>query len=112
MAEDKQGTPASIWLVAIGILVAGIGWMVAYGSSQSGASNADLGSGLTAFGGLIFGLGLLIEFFSIGSSLRRIAGSIPSGPSRAINNDMPGQEGPAADAGRVSNPITRFWDGK
>lgn len=86
MAEDKQGTPASIWLVAIGILIAGIGWMVGVASGQPGYGSAELGSGLTAVGGLLFGLGLLVEFFSIGSSLRRIAGRIPDGPASEGKN--------------------------
>lgn len=89
---NKDQTPASIWLVSIGILLAGIGWMVAAGSDRAGANSGGLGNGIIVVGGLLFALGLLIEFFSIGASLRRLAATIPGGRApghEGINNDVP-----------------------
>lgn len=69
MQAYKEDVPASVLLVVVGIVVAGLGAALAGGGPGSSA----LGSGLVAVGALLFGLGILIEFFSIGSNLRRIA---------------------------------------
>lgn len=77
MAEGKnEGTPASVWLVAIGILVGVIGWMLTMGPADGPSGFRDTGGGLVTLGEVLFGLGILIEFFSIGSSLRKIASQV------------------------------------
>lgn len=73
MESRRESTQASAVLVAIGILIAIIGWMLTEAPSDGPTGLRGVGGGLIAVGGIVFGLGILIEFFSIGSSLRYLA---------------------------------------
>lgn len=91
--DNKEGTPVSVVLVAVGMLLAGVGWMLAFASGQASAEWVSLGNGLLAVGGILLGLGILIEFFSIGSNLRRIVRSMTE-TARDTRNEPPINDAP------------------
>lgn len=67
---EDDSIPGSVIVLAIGIVVGGLGLMVA--ASSTDVSQARLGAGLAYLGAGLACLGLVIEFFCIGASLRRI----------------------------------------
>jgi hypothetical protein len=84
-------------LVIVGVAAAALGGMLyAAASSPSAGDNRDVLSGL----GLLlliagipsFSIGLLVEFFSIGTSLRSLARSSDATLSLLISRSHPGSE--------------------
>ena len=83
MAE-KKGVRASIVLVVVGLAFWGLGMMVSLGEEVSNVYLGQAGSGSVSYyglgiagvGGFLFALGLLVEFFAMGSALRSIAQSL------------------------------------
>ena len=82
---EDESVPGSAVVLIVGFLMVAIGWMVAAGSMDVGTAN--MGRGLEWLGGAIFSLGILIEFFSMGSSLRKISKLLAEshGPSDAAD---------------------------
>lgn len=68
---EEESVPGSVIVLAIGIVAGGLGLIVA--ASSTDISQVQLGNGLAYLGAGFCCLGLLIEFFSIGASLRRIS---------------------------------------
>ena len=81
--NEKSGTRASIVLVAVGPVFYLIGFFVSMIEAQNNRYLQEAGAGgsssfgtvLTVIGVGLFVLGLVIEFFSMGNSLRLIARS-------------------------------------
>ncbi len=72
---DAPMRPSAI-LVIIGLLFAGLGWVItAAAGLNSDPSTLGLGVGIIWLGGFFFSVGLLVEFFAIGASLRSISRS-------------------------------------
>lgn len=67
---EDESVPGSVIVLAIGVVAVGIGLIVA--ASSTDVSQVRLGAGLAYLGAGLACLGLVIEFFSIGASLRRI----------------------------------------
>jgi uncharacterized membrane protein len=72
-AQKEEGISASTVLVIIGLVAAALGGMLHAAAGQEPL--AAFGLFLLAVGGFMFCIGVLVEFFSIGSSLRSIAKS-------------------------------------
>lgn len=103
MANSSSESAPSVWLVGLGILVAAVGWMVSYNSQQASLGPSSLGSGLVAAGAGMFFLGLVLELFSIGSSLRRIAALLENGGVASSAAD-PADDGPRLPIGWMDVP--------
>jgi len=67
----------SIWLVTLGIILGLVGAMVLAGETQYAADRAipptHFGALIAIIAGALFSTGVLVEFFQIGTAIRKIA---------------------------------------
>jgi len=63
-----------MWLVGIGIGLALLGGMLSRAGTISGTEGiGQMGIAAVGLGGFLFGVGILVEFFGIGTAVRKIA---------------------------------------
>lgn len=101
---EEESLPGSGILLIIGLLIAAVGAVLAGGASD--ISQAQLGNGLGWLGGGLASLGILIEFFSIGASLRRISRAVSRQGQAAYSRrpQDPAAQGPQLPAGWFDVP--------
>lgn len=84
----RESVPGPLALFIVGLLVAALGWVFVAGSYDPQWTSA--GAGFEFLGLAAAALGVLIEFFVIGVTVRRISrtvGAIRSGSEGINNND-------------------------
>ncbi|MDE2104391.1 MAG: hypothetical protein KGL39_44545 [Patescibacteria group bacterium] len=96
MAEEK--TAGSIIIFSAGVCVAGIGWLIGVGADPRFAS---AGSAIEALGAGLVVLGIIVELFSIGSTLRRISRQLAAGGMSEASKD---DDGPRLPPGYMDVP--------